>query len=144
MHKTNAGERAKALKKEAQELARRAKAQKEAAATMRAARVTVMNLQSMAAKRLSQAQAQRLEARLEDLQVWEQKKVKDTKKGAKTYTYFMASWREGKKIRNVYLGSSQKMSLEQAQELARAMKREALGLSSLTLQRTGISSITSF
>jgi histone acetyltransferase (RNA polymerase elongator complex component) len=129
MHKTEAGEKVKALKKEAQELARRAKAQKEATATMRAARVTVTNLQALAAKRLSQAQAQKLEARLEDLQVWEQKKVKDTKKGAKTYTYFMASWREGKKIRNVYLGSSQKMSLKQAQELARAMKREALGLS---------------
>jgi hypothetical protein len=132
MHKTNAGERAKALKKEAQDLARRAKAQKEAAATMRAARVTVMNLQSMAAKRLSQAQAQRLEARLEDLQVWEQKKVKDTKNGVKTYTYFMASWREGGKLRNVYLGSSQRMSREQAQDKARALKREALGLSSLT------------
>ncbi len=50
---------------------------------MRAARVTVMNLQSMAAKRLSQAQAQKLEARLEDLQVWEQRKVKDTKTGSK-------------------------------------------------------------
>jgi hypothetical protein len=44
-------ERAKALKKEAQELARKAKTQKKAAATMRAARVTVMNLQSMAAKK---------------------------------------------------------------------------------------------
>ena len=131
MHKTEAGENVRALKKEALDLARRAKAQKEAAATMRAARVTVTNLQSLAAKRLSQAQAQKLEARLEDLQVWEQKKVKDTKKGAKTYTYFMASWREGKKIRNVYVGSSLKMSLEQAQELARAMKREALGLSLL-------------
>ena len=57
MHKTEAGEKVKALKKEAQELARRAKAQKEAAATMRAARVTVTNLQSLAAKRLSQAQS---------------------------------------------------------------------------------------
>ena len=132
MHKTEAGEIAKALKKEAQELARRAKAQKEAAATMRAARVTVTNLQALADKRRSQAQALRLEARLEDLQVWEQRKVKDTKKGAKTYTYFMTSWREGKKIRNVYLGSSQKMSLEQAQEKAKAIKKDALGLSSLT------------
>ena len=44
----------------------------------------------------------------------------------------MASWREGKKIRNVYLGSSQKMSLEQAQEKAKAIKKDALGLSSLT------------
>ena len=126
MHKTEAGERAKALKKEAQDLARRAKAQKEAAATMRAARVTVKNLQSMAAKRLSQAQALRLEARLEDLQVWEQKKVKQSKNGPKSYTYYMASWREGKKIKNVYLGSSQRMSREQAQELARRLKSEAL------------------
>ena len=91
-----------------------------------------MNLQALAAKRLSQAQALKLGARLEDLQVWEQKKVKDTKKGAKTYTYFMASWREGKRIRNVYLGSSQKMSLEQAQEKAKAIKKEAMGVSSLT------------
>jgi hypothetical protein len=130
MHKTAAGERAKALLQEAQGLARRAKAQKEAAATMRAARVTVMNLQSMAAKRLSQAQAQKLEARLEDLQIWEQRKVKESKAGPKAYTYYMASWREGGKLRNIYLGSSQRMSREEAQEKARALKREALGLSS--------------
>ena len=137
MHKTAAGERAKALLQEAQDLARRAKTQKEAAATMRAARVTVVNLQSMAAKKLSQAQAQKLEARLEDLQVWEQRKVKDTKKGVKTYTYFMASWREAGKLRNVYLGSSQRMSREEAQERARTLKREALGLSSLTPPANG-------
>jgi hypothetical protein len=137
MHETEAGENVRALKKEARDLARRAKAQKKAAATMRAARVTVTNLQSLAAKKLSQAQALRLEARLEDLQVWEQKKVKDTKKGAKTYTYFVASWREGGRIKNVYLGSSQKMSREQAQELARTLKREALGLSSLTPPESG-------
>lgn len=47
MHKTEAGERAKVLKKEAQELARRAKTQKKAAAVMRTARVTVMNLQAL-------------------------------------------------------------------------------------------------
>jgi hypothetical protein len=137
MHKTEAGEKVKALKKEAQELARKAKNQKKAVSVMRTARVTVTNLQALAAKRLSQAQAQKLEARLEDLQVWEQKKVKDTKKGAKTYTYFMASWREGKRIRSVYLGSSHKMSREQAQEKARALKREALGFSSLTPPANG-------
>ena len=137
MHKTAAGERAKALKAEAKKLARRAKAQKEAAATMRATRVTVMNLQSMAAKRLTQAQALRLEARLEDLHVWEQKKVKNTKKGAKAYTYFMATWREGGKLRNVYLGSSHKMSRAEAQEKARALKREALGLSPITSPERG-------
>jgi fumarylacetoacetate (FAA) hydrolase family protein len=123
MHKTAAGDRAKALKKEAQELAKRAKAQKEAAATMRAARVTVQNLQSLAAKKLSQSQTLRLEARLEDLHVWEQKKVKETKAGPKAYIYYMASWREGVKMRNVYLGSSQKMSRGEAHERARALKR---------------------
>jgi hypothetical protein len=41
----------------------------------------------------------------------------------------MASWREGGKFRNVYLGSSQRMSREEALEKARALKREALGLS---------------
>jgi len=133
MHKTAAGERAKALLQEAQDLAKRAKAQKEAAATMRAARVTVMNLQSMAAKRLSQAQAQKLEARLEDLQVWEQKKVKESKAGPKAYTYYLASWREGGKLRNVYLGSSLRMSREEAQEKARTLKREALGLSPIAI-----------
>ena len=132
MHKTEAGEKAKALKKEAQELARRAKAQKEAAATMVAARVTVQNLQALAAKKLSQAQDLRQEARLEDLSIWEQRKVKDSKTGQKTYSYFMASWRERRKTRNVYLGSSQKMSREQAQELAKTLKREALGLSPIT------------
>lgn len=137
MHKTAAGERAKALKKEAQDLARRAKAQKEATATMRAARVTVMNLQSMAAKRLSQAQAQKLEARLEDLQVWEQKKVKESKAGPKAYTYYLASWREGGKLRNVYLGSSKRMSREEAQEKARALKREALGISPIAPHANG-------
>jgi hypothetical protein len=129
MHKTEAGERAKALKAEAQELAKRAKTQKEAAATMRAARVTVQNLQALAAKRLSQAQAQKLEARLEDIQVWEQRKVKESKAGPKAYTYYLASWREGGKTKNVYLGSPQKMSREEAQERARALKRKALGLS---------------
>ena len=132
MHKTNAGERAKALKKEAQDLARKAKAQKEAAATMVAARVTVQNLQALATKKLSLAQALRQEARLEDLSIWEQRKVKDSKTGQKTYSYFMASWREGGKTRNVYLGSSQKMSREQAQELAKTLKRKALGLSPIT------------
>lgn len=127
MHKTEAGERAKALKKEARELARRAKNQKEAAAIMRTARSPVRRLQALADSRLAQAQALRLEARLEDLQVWEQKRVKDTKQGAKTYTYWIASWREGSKVKNVYLGSSHKMSREQALERGRALKREALG-----------------
>jgi hypothetical protein len=83
------------------------------------------------------SQAQKLEARLEDLQVWEQRKVKESKAGPKTYTYFMASWREGGRLRNIYLGSSRKMSREQAQERARALKKEALGLSPIAPPESG-------
>jgi hypothetical protein len=87
-------------------------------------------------------QAQKLEARLEDLQVWEQRKVKEAKAGPKAYTYYLASWREGGKLRNVYLGSSQRMSREEAHEKARALKRKALGLSSRTPPANGNSSMT--
>jgi len=46
-------ERKQALKKEAKDLAQKAKTQNEAAATMRAARLTVQNLLALVAKRLS-------------------------------------------------------------------------------------------
>ena len=144
MHKTAAGEKRKALKAEALELERDASIAMKAAEILPDARREARRMEGRADELKAEAEALKGAARLEDLQVWEQKNVKDTRKGAKTYTYLMASGREGKKIRNVYLDSAQKMSLQQAQELARAMKREALGLSSLTLQRTGISSITSF
>jgi hypothetical protein len=32
---------------------------------------------------------------MEDLTVWQMEKVKQSRKGCKTYTYWMASWREG-------------------------------------------------
>lgn len=129
MHKTTAGERRKALKKEAQDLSRKAKTVRKAAAIMPIAEEKALTLQVSADKAQARAHALKLEARLVDLQIWEQEKTKKTKTGAKTYTYFMASWREGKKVRNVYLGSSQKLSREQALQKARTLKREALRLS---------------
>ncbi len=115
MHKTDAGERAKALKKEA-------------AAIIRKARSPVMGLQGLANSRLAQAQALKPEARLEDLNLWQMEKVKSTKKDSKTYLYWMASWREGGKVRNVHLGSCRKVDHETALQKARALKAEALGL----------------
>ena len=131
MHRTPSGDRRQALQKTARELARDARALQKVARAP-AARREVEGLQVEAEAALAEAQALKLQARLEDLQVWEQRKVKDTKKGTKAYTYYLASWREGGKLKNVYLGSSQRMSREEAQERARALKREALGLSSLT------------
>ena len=128
MHRTPSGDRRQALQKTARELARDARALQKVARAP-AARREVEGLQVEAEAALAEAQALKLQARLEDLQVWEQRKVKESKAGPKTYTYFMASWREGGRLRNVYLGSSLRMSREEAQEKARALKREALGLS---------------
>jgi hypothetical protein len=130
MHKTEAGERRKALKREAQELASKAKTMMKAAGITPIVKPKAKELQVEADKAQAQVQALKLEARLEDLQVWEQKKVTSSKKGPKTYSYDMASWREGDKVKNVYLGSSQKLSRDAALQKARALKREALGLSS--------------
>ena len=59
----------------------------------------MQRLQGEAEKALAQAEALKLQARLEDLNVWEMKKVKQSRKGSRTYTYWMASWREGDRTR---------------------------------------------
>jgi len=91
------------------------------------ARREAERLQGEAEKALAQAEALKLQARLEDLTVWEMKKVKQSRKGCKTYTYWMASWREGGKTRNVHLGSSRKMDGEAARRKAKERKAEGLG-----------------
>ena len=63
--------------------------------------------------------------RLEDVHPWVMEKVK----GKKTYYYWVASWREGDKVRNVHIGSCKKMNRETALQKARKIKAEALGLS---------------
>ena len=68
-------------------------------------------------------------ARLEDLHLWQMEKAKATKKGTKTYFYWMASWREGAKVRNVHLGSCNKMDEATALQKARKLKAEAIGIS---------------
>jgi hypothetical protein len=130
MHKTETGERRKALKREAQEMASKAKTMRKVAGITPIVKPKAKELQVKADKAQAQAEALKLEARLEDVSIWEQKKVKSSKKGPKTYSYYMASWRKGKKVKNVYLGSSQKLSRDAALQKARALKREALGLSS--------------
>ena len=126
MHRTPSGDRRQSLQKEARELARDARALQKAARAP-AARREAERLQGEADAALAQAEALKLQARLEDLTVWEMKKVKQSHKSSKTYTYWMASWREDGKTRNVHLGSARKMDAEEARQKARAMKAEALG-----------------
>jgi hypothetical protein len=125
MHKTPAGERRKSLIRDAKELAKDARFL-ERAARAPSARQEAQRLQEEASSALAQAEALKLQARLEDQTVWVMEKVKQTRKGPKTYTYWMTSWREGNKTRNVHLGSSKKMDAEEALQMARKMKAEAI------------------
>jgi hypothetical protein len=127
MHRTPSGDRRQSLQKEARELARDARALQKAARAP-VARREAERLQGEADASLAEAEALKFQARLEDLTVWEMKKVKESRKGSKTYTYWMASWREGGKTRNVHLGSSRKMDAEAARRKARERKAEGLGM----------------
>ena len=129
MHKTAAGEKRKALKTEAMELERYARAAMKAAEILPDARREARKLEQQADELKAKYGALEGAARLEDLQVWQMEKEKTTKKGSKTYLYWMASWREGGKVRNVHLGSCRKVDHETALQKARKLKAEALGLS---------------
>ena len=76
----------------------------------------------------AKAEALKGAVRLEDLSVWVMETAKTTKKGKTTYGYWMASWREGDRVRNVHLGSCAKMDTEAARQKAKKMKAEALGI----------------
>jgi len=58
--------------------------------------------------------------------MWEMKKVKQSRKGSKTYSNWMASWREGNKTRNVHLGSTRKMDGEVARRRRWATVRKEI------------------
>ncbi len=129
MHKTTAGEKRKILKAEAVELARDARAAMKAAKTLPEARGKARTLEDRAASLQAEAEALKGAARLDDLHIWKLEKVKTAKKGKMKFGYWMASWREGDRVRNVHLGSCAKVDREAAMQKARKMKAEALGIS---------------
>ena len=129
MHKTAAGEKRKALKTEAMVRERYARAAMKAAEILPDAREEARKLEQQADELKAESGVLVGAARLEDINLWQMEKEKTTKKGSKTYIYWMASWREGGKVRNVHLGSCRKVDHETALQKAKAMKREALGLS---------------
>ena len=129
MHKTTAGEMRKALKEEALELAKEAKVAMTAAKTLPDAMEKSHELEGQADSLKAEAETLKGAARLEDLSVWVMEKAKTTKKGSKTYGYWMASWRESDRVRNVHLGSCAKMAQDVAMQKARKMKAEVLGIS---------------
>ena len=129
MHKTEAGEKRRALKAEARELERDARAAMKAAEILPDARREARRMEGRADELKAEAEAREGAARLEDLTLWQMEKAKTTKKGSKTYLYWMASWREGGKVRNVHLGSCRKVDHVEALQKARKMKAKAIGIS---------------
>jgi len=118
---------------EALELERDARAAMKAAEILPDARREARRMEGRANELKAEAEALKGAARLEDLTLWQMEKEKNTKQGSKTYFYWMASWREGLKVRNVHLGSCKKLDGEAALQKARRMKREALAIKHLIL-----------
>jgi hypothetical protein len=74
------------------------------------------------------------QARLEDLSVFKVKKA--TKKGAKKgkeREYWYSAWAVEGRTKNVYFGSCERMSYEEALERARKKKAEELGIAQTAL-----------
>lgn len=128
MHKTNAGERRKSLQREALELTMQARAAMKAASVLPDASHKSRELQEEADRLRAEAEALKDQARMEDLTVWTLEKAKSTKKGSRSYHYWMATWREGGKTRNVHLGSCAKMDAQAALQKARQEKAKALAI----------------
>jgi Co/Zn/Cd efflux system component len=128
MHTTDASNLMKALRKEALELSRSAKIASKAAQVLPEARSEARRLQGEADSALAEALRLKDAARLQDLHLWRMEKIKNFRKGAKKYEYWMASWREGSKVRNVHLGSCKKLDHRAALQKARKAKAEALGI----------------
>lgn len=132
MHRTAARERIKELRREAYEGLNKANRARKAGEELDLddAFGLAAGLESDAARALHEAENLKDAARLQDLNLWKMEKEKNFKKGGiKKYEYWMASWREGSKVRNVHLGSCRKLDHGAALHKARELKAQALGIS---------------
>ena len=116
----------KSLKAEALELERHARAAMRAAEILSDARRKAGELEGHAHELKAEAEALKEAARLEDLHLWQMEKARTTKKGTQSYLYWMASWREGGKVKHVHLGSCRKVDHDTALQKARKAKAEDL------------------
>jgi hypothetical protein len=128
MHSTETSQKIQQLRWQASALRIRAGVARRAAQEVPWAQEAAQELESTAQDYLAQAEALKDQARLEDLSLWVMERIFTGKKGTKTYQYWMASWREGKKVHNEYLGPCRKVSAEKALTLARKKKKRSLGL----------------
>jgi len=83
MHRTNAGEKRKALQREAVDLEREARILKKISRMSSDAKIR----QAEADKLNAEAEALKRDAMLEDLHIWQMEKTKTSKKGSRKYAY---------------------------------------------------------
>jgi hypothetical protein len=62
-------------------------------------------------KALAEPEALKNQDRLRNLTLWRTENVKNSKKGSRSHSYWMAFWREGDEVRNVQLGICRKIDL---------------------------------
>ncbi len=125
IHRTASGRKAKELREEARTWKGEARKIRASAPELEPA----ARQREEEARRLEGEALEALErARLEAVTVYLGDVEKTTAKGTKTYRYYFASWKVGGKVKNVYIGSPRKMTLEEATAKARALKARDLGL----------------
>ena len=126
IHRTTSGRKAKDLREEARTWKDKARKIRAAAPELEpAAREREKEAERLEGEALKALE----EARLEAVTVYLGDVVKTTAKVEKKYRYYFASWKVGGKVKNVYIGSPRKMTLEEATAKAQELKRRDLRLS---------------
>jgi len=88
-----------------------------------------INLEKSSLEKLELAENLTIQWRLDALSIYSMEMRKSVRKGeSKTYTYWYASWRVNKKVKNFYIGPANKMSREEALAKARKLKAKDLEL----------------
>jgi len=131
MHQTPTGKEIKELRKEARRVLKKANRAHAAGLDLgiEAAHEKAEELEIEAAENLAKADDLHDLARFQDINVWKMEKERSSRKGGtKKYEYWMASWRQGSKVKNIHIGSCRKMSYSAAMSKARKLKAEFLGI----------------
>jgi hypothetical protein len=122
-HATPTSNKIKSLKAEARQAEKDLKAARQLGAVDILEDLESRHSEALAAAAILEASGQ---ARLEDLSVWQMEKVK----GGRSYLYWMATWRQNKKLHHEHLGSCIRMSQVEALQKARVIKAKALAIKS--------------
>ena len=89
-----------------------------------------LKLKISSSEKLELAENLKVKSRLDRLSVYQVVIEKPTRRGEyKAYTYWYASWRVGKNVKTVYVGSVNNMSRNTALGKAKTLKAKSLGIS---------------